>query len=265
MATSRFGHRAIERYLVPVFMPTSEQTIEMARLQAGDRILDAACGTGALSRLAAHEVGLTGTVVGTDINEEMLKMARMATQRHLGTPIEWRQSDAAALPFADGEFDIVLCQYGVEFFADRKAGLRHMARVLAPGGRMLLRVWRGLRHQPFYSALLNALDRHVRPGAGAPIAKAFSLADVEELRALVAGSGFCRLHLRITTNPLRYPSVEEYVLKYLSATPIAKDVASLDEGRRTALLSDVKEALRPYVDDEGLCAPMESYVISARK
>ena len=128
------------------------------------------------------------------------------------------------------------CQYGLEFFADRAAGLREMARVLVPGGRLVLRVWRALERQPFYMALFEALERHVRAGAAAPIRAAFTLADMAELRALVAGAGLRTVHIRITTNPIRYPSLEEYVMRYLSATPIARDVVAMDETARTALL-----------------------------
>ncbi len=112
-------------------------------------------------------------------------------------------------------------------------------------------------------ALLEALERHVRAGAGAPIRAAFTLVDMAELRALVAGAGFRQVHIRITINPLRYPSVEAYVQRYLSATPIASDIAAMDDPARTALLQDVTTALRAYVDDDGLAAPMESHVVVA--
>jgi SAM-dependent methyltransferase len=254
-----------ERYLVPAFATTYEELVALAALQGGERVLDVACGTGGVTRRAARVVGAAGKVVGVDVNEGMLGMARTVPQQHDEPPIEWRQSDAAALPFPHAAFDVVLCQYGLEFFADRAAGLREMARVLVPGGRLVLRVWRALERQPFYVALLEALERHVRTGVGVPLLKAFSLADAAELRALVAGAGFRQVHIRITTNPIRYPSLEEYVLRYLHVyLSIAGDVAAMDDtARRTALLQDVTTALRTYVDDDGLAAPTESYVVVA--
>ena len=254
-----------ERYLVPAFLLISQQTVEMAMLQGGERVLDVACGTGILARLAAQVVGAAGQIVVLDVNEGMLGMARTVPQRHDGPSIEWRQSDAAAvLPFPDAAFDVVLCQAGLEFFADRAAGLREMARVLVPGGRLVLWVWRALERQPFYVALLEALERHVRAGAGAPIRAAFTLADMAELRALVAGAGFRQVHIRITITPFRYPSVATYVQRYLSATPIASDIAAMDDPARTALLQDVTTALRAYVDDDGLVVPIEYHVVVAQ-
>jgi len=113
-------------------------------------------------------------------------------------------------------------------------------------------------------ALIEALERHVRAGAAAPIRAAFTLADAAELRALVAGAGFRAVRIRITTNPIRYPSPEEYVLGYLSATPIARDIAAMDDTARAALVREVTTALRGYVDDDGLAAPTESHVVLAQ-
>jgi len=132
-----------------------------------------------------------------------------------------------------------------------------------PGGRLVLRVWRALDRQPFYVVLLNALERHLGEGAGAPIRAAFTLADLHELRTLVTGAGFARVHLRITTNLLRFPSLERYVLGYLAATPVAARVASMDESSRTAMVREVAEALHTYVDDDGLAAPIETHVVVA--
>ena len=127
----------------------------------------------------------------------------------------------------------------------------------------MLRVWRALDRQPFYVVLLNALEHHLGAGAGAPIRAAFTLADLHELRTLVTGAGFARVHLRITTNLLRFPSLERYVLGYLAATPVAARVASMDESSRTAMVREVAEGLHTYVDDDGLAAPIETHVVVA--
>ena len=248
-------------------MEASQELVELAGLHSGDRVLDVACGTGILARLAARAVGPTGKTVGTDINEGMLAMARTAVGLAEGPPIEWRTSDAAALPFPDASFDVVLCQYGLEFFADRVRGVREMARVLGPGGRLVVRVWRTLDRQPFYVALLEALERHVRTGVGAPILKAFSLADPAELRTLIAAAGFRDVHIRIKTNLICYQSLEEYVLGYLRVfLSVASDVAAMmDDKICMALLRDVTTVLGAFIDDDGLAVPMESHVVVAQR
>ena len=260
------GHapEAYERYIVPAFMAAkARELVEMAGVHAGARVLDVACGTGVCTREAAWAVGASGRVVGADLNQTMLDMARVVARGQAGLPVEWHHADAMALPFPTATFDIGLCQYGLEFFPDRSQGLREMARVLVPGGRLALRVWRALDRQPFYMAVIKALDRHLRVGVGAPIATAFTLADADELRSLVIRAGFRDVHLRITLHPTRYASVEEYTLGYLSASPVAGEVAAMDEAARRALLTDVSTALVRYVDDDGLAAPTESHVVVA--
>lgn len=254
-----------ERFIVPAFMETSQALVALAALKAGDRVLDVASGTGIIARLAASAVGTTGTVVGADVNEGMLNMARKVPQNHEGPPIVWEQCDASSLTFPDASFDVVLCQYGLEFFADRAAGLRELARVLASDGRLVVRVWRALERQPFYVALMEALDRHVRVGAGDLIRAAFQLSSADELRDLATDAGFRDVHVRLTTNPLRFPSLEDYVLGYLSATPIASDVAAMEASDRVALTEDVASALQYFIDDGGLAVPTESHVVMARK
>ena len=96
------GPEAYEQYLVPpLFAPWAERLIAHANLQKGDRVLDVGCGTGIVARHAAARVGEQGTVVGVDINEGMLEVARTAAA-DLTPTIEWRQEDAMALPFPDG-------------------------------------------------------------------------------------------------------------------------------------------------------------------
>jgi ubiquinone/menaquinone biosynthesis C-methylase UbiE len=257
------GPESYERHNVIAFMQTAQDLVTLAALRPGERVLDVACGTGVLARLAAKAVGPTGKVAGADLNEGMLGVARTKAEQHEGPPIEWHACDAAALVLPDGTFDVALCQWGLEFFADRPRGLREIARVLVPGGRLVLRVWRALDRQPFYVVLLNALERHLGAGAGAPIRAAFTLSDPNELRALVTGAGFAKVHIRITTNLLLFPSLERYVLGYLAATPIAARLASMDESSRTAMVREVAEALRTYVDDDGLAAPIETHAIVA--
>jgi ubiquinone/menaquinone biosynthesis C-methylase UbiE len=244
-------------------MDTSRDLVALAALHTGERVLDVACGTGVLARLAAKAVGPTGKVAGADLNEGMLATARDQAERE-ELSIEWHTCDAAALSIPDGSFDVALCQWGLEFFSDRLRGLREVARVLVPGGRLVLRVWRALDRQPFYVALLDALERHLGPGAGAPIRAAFTLPDRKELRTLVTEAGFSRVHVRITTNLLRFPSLEQYVLGYLAATPIAARVASMGDQGRSAVVSEVAEALQAYIDDDGLAAPVENHIVVAQ-
>jgi ubiquinone/menaquinone biosynthesis C-methylase UbiE len=128
-----------ERYFVPVIgTPLATDLIDIATLRPGERVLDVACGTGVVARLAAERVGTTGTVAGIDINPGMLTVARSVTPP--GMSIEWYETSAEAIPLPDEAFEVVLCQLGLQFVSDKLAALREMRRVLAPNGRLVIKV-----------------------------------------------------------------------------------------------------------------------------
>jgi SAM-dependent methyltransferase len=208
-------------------------------------------------------MGASGKVVGLDLNPGMLVVAR-ALPPPSEAPIEWQEGNAGALPFAEASFDVVLCQQGVQFFPDRPAALREMRRVLVPGGRLALSVWRSNHYHPFFMALIDALARHVSPEAGAAARAPLALGDGTELRALIAGAGFQEVRLRIGILPMRIASLEEYLPAQLAAMPMASAVAAAGEGAHMALLRDISAAVQAYRDDEGLVFPMEAHIAVAR-
>jgi ubiquinone/menaquinone biosynthesis C-methylase UbiE len=208
--------------------------VERAAPRPGERVLDVACGTGVVARLAAERVG-TGRVVGLDINAGMLAVARSLPPR-AGSPIEWHEASALGMPFPDAAFDLVLCQLGLQFLPDRPAALGEMWRVLAPGGRLALNVYGSIEHNPAAHALADALDRHLGPGASASRRSEHVLADADELRGLVDGAGFRDVTIRTTTQRIRFPSSRKYVRITLAATPLAGMVSGIESGKREALV-----------------------------
>jgi ubiquinone/menaquinone biosynthesis C-methylase UbiE len=255
---------ANERYLMSTFgYAWTQALVQLAAPQEGDRLLDVACGTGPVARQAAPFVGPTGRVVGLDLNTGMLEIARSMPMPE-SISLEWQQGDATALPFQNASFDVVCCSQGLQFFPDRATALGEMFRVLAPVGRLALAVWRGIEHQPFYSALAEALERYVNHNVAESLRAAFTLAHADELRALIGEAGFRDIHIRIRSRLTRYPSLPEYVLGYLSGTPMAGAVAALDEASRAAMVEQVCSKLRDYADDDGMAAPWEAHFVTAK-
>jgi ubiquinone/menaquinone biosynthesis C-methylase UbiE len=150
-----------ERYVRLLMEPWVHSLVDVAALQTAEHVLDVACGTGFVARLAAERVGVKGRMVGIDLNASMIQAARAASGRDAATTIEWGTGDAAALPFENGIFDVVLCQQGVQFFPDRVQALREMRRVLRRGGRLAFTVWSAIGDTPYHAALADALARHL--------------------------------------------------------------------------------------------------------
>jgi ubiquinone/menaquinone biosynthesis C-methylase UbiE len=150
---------AYEELLVPaIFDPWARALVDVTDPRPGEHVLDVACGTGVVARAAAPWVEPDGTVTGVDINPGML-----ATARSTDAAIEWRQADATDLPFPDGTFDIVFCQQGLQFMADKEAATRELRRVLARPGCLALSAWRAVERSPGYAAFADALERHAGP------------------------------------------------------------------------------------------------------
>ena len=252
------GPELFERVMVPaIFRPWADDLVAASAPGPGERVLDVACGTGIVTRLAARRVGGTGRVVGLDISPSMLAMARAAALR---AAIEWQEGSATELPFPDGAFDLVLCQQGLQYFPDRPLALREMHRVLAPGGRLALSVFcSSPGHAALHEALVPYLGQAIATLALEPVA----LADEGELRALLLGAGFPDPAIHRAQRTARFPSADEFIQYYL-ASRFASAIARLSLADRTALEAAVHAALRPFVGADGLALQLEANVALAR-
>jgi len=256
-----------QRHLVPAVTAIwAADLIERIELRRGARVLDVACGTGVVARMAAERVGPTGRVAGLDINQGMLAVAR-SVQGVAGAVIGWCQGSVLALPFLGASYDVVTCQLGFQFFPDRPAALAEIRRVLVTGGRLGLSVFGPIERNPATFALAQALDRHLGPGASAVKRAEHLLADPTVLRALADEAGFRRITIATETRVVRFPSATDYVRIQLTATPLARQLAQHADGPRRrmtqALIGDVENALRSYLVAGALAFPQEAHVLIA--
>lgn len=251
-----------QREMVPaIFARWAPDLIELAGLRSGERVLDVACGTGVVTRLAAERVGPTGKVTGLDINKEMLAAARAQAAP---ATIEWVEGSALAIPLPDESVDAVLCQQGLQFFPDRATALREMRRVLVLGGRLALSVWQSVDRQPAFHALEQALARRV--GAQRAALPPFSFGDREALRAVVTGAGFREVRVRAEIKTTRFPSPQHFVQVVAAGAPSMLG-ALTEQGADglESLAQEVAGSLGPWVDDDGLAFPQISHIVAARR
>jgi SAM-dependent methyltransferase len=145
--------RIYQTSLVPlIFEPFAADLAARVSLLHASRILEIAAGTGVVTRELAAKT--TASIVATDLNQAMLDEAEAVGAPR---PVEWRQADASALPFADGEFDAVVCQFGVMFFPDKPRAFSEARRVLRPGGVFLFNVWDEISENDFAETITTAL------------------------------------------------------------------------------------------------------------
>jgi ubiquinone/menaquinone biosynthesis C-methylase UbiE len=251
-----------ERFFVPAIgAPLAIDLIHLAALRPGERVLDVACGTGVVARLASQQVGASGTVAGLDVNPGMLAVARSATPP--GMPIEWHEASAEAMPIPDASFDVVLCQIGLQFMPDKRAALREMRRVLVRGGRLILNVPGPTPR--LFTMMGEALARHIGAEAAGFVNGVFSLHDTAEIQNLVSGAGFHDVSVQSDTKPLRLPAPEEFLWQYVHSTPLAGAVAQVDDERRASLERDVVAKWQEFVKDGALVLQVRIVIATARK
>jgi SAM-dependent methyltransferase len=250
-----------ERFFVPAIgEPMAHDLMHLAELRPGERVLDVACGTGVVARLASQRVGATGLVAGLDVNPGMLAVARAATPP--GMAIEWHEASAEAMPLPDASFDAVLCQMGLQFVPDRQAALREMRRVLVRGGRLVLNV-PGPTPQLF-SIMGEALARHVGAEAAGFVDRVFSLHDTAEIQDLLGGAGFPEVSVQSAMKSLSVPAPQEFLWQYLLSTPLAGTVAQVEDDRRGLLEREVVAKWQEFVEDRALVLQVRNVVAIAR-
>jgi SAM-dependent methyltransferase len=160
-----------DRFFVPaLFGQWPERLLDAGGVRPGHRVLDIGCGTGAVARAAAERVGPSGAVVGVDRNAGMLAVARRAPEA-----VTWQLAVAERLPLPDASFDRVVCAFALMFLDDAPAALREMARVLAPGGTVVLATWAAVGESPGYAAMVELLRRTVGDDAAEALLVPFRL------------------------------------------------------------------------------------------
>jgi ubiquinone/menaquinone biosynthesis C-methylase UbiE len=268
-----------EQQLVPaMFEPFARHLIQLCNIRRSDRILDVACGTGIVSRLAIDYVDSTvGKVVGIDINPIMLNVAHHCSA---GKDIDWKQGSATSLPFPNESFDLVVCQQGLQFFPDRPKALTEMNRVLAGAstnrdkgygcGRLALSIWTSIKDSPGFHILERLLQETTSHEAATIMQLPHSLSDSIELISLITAAGFSNIMSKEVTKTVSFPSVEEFVLGFTNGSMLASyfsDKRKVDDISRDKLLNRARRELSQLVDEYTgkLSFPLSTRLVFATK
>lgn len=250
-----------EREFVPLIAaPFAEDLVTAAALAADERVLDVACGTGIVARLAAARLGPGGTVAAVDSNPGMLSVARAVPSP--GAQIRWYEAAAESMPFPDNAFTVVFCQLGLQFIADKVGAIREMRRVLAPGGRVFVST---PTPNAFFDVPAAALARHVGTDAARFVGVVFSLHDAAEIERLFREAGFHEVAVRTFAKELQLPAPRAFLWQYISSTPLASALSKVDVAHMAALESDVVNAWQSWANADGMAYEQRMHVAQARK
>lgn len=196
-----------ERDFVPAaFQESARALADAAEVGGSHRVLDVACGTGAVARECARRVGAAGAVTGLDISQEMLTVARRSAPG-----IQWVRGEAASLPFRDASFPRVVCQFALMLFPDKVRSVAEMWRVTARGGRLAASVSGRLDDSPVNQVLAELIHRQVGNAGLDRVNSVYALGDPADIEATFSQAGVEEIIVRTEWGVTRAASLEAFI------------------------------------------------------
>lgn len=196
-----------EREFVPAaFQESARSLAAAAEVGGGHRVLDVACGTGAVARECAGRVGAAGAVTGLDISQEMLTVARRSAPG-----IQWVRGEAASLPFRDDSFHRVLCQFALMLFDDKVRSAAEMWRVTATGGRLAASVSGRLEDSPVNRVFAELIHEQVGNVGLDRVTSVYALGDPADIAATLSEAGVEGITVRTEWGVTRAASLEAFI------------------------------------------------------
>lgn len=223
-----------DRLLVPMlFAPYAADIAKRVAALAPSRVLETAAGTGAVTRAMARALTAPVDIVATDLNQAMLDRAAMTG---IDKPVTWQQANALQLPFDDGRFDIVVCQFGAMFFPDKAAAFAEARRVLRDGGTLLFNVWDRIEENELADAITDELGRLFPDDPPLFMKRTpHGYFAQEAISRDLCAAGFDAMpRFDTVTHRSRAASAQEAAIAYCQGTPLRNEIesrsgASLDE------------------------------------
>lgn len=254
-----------ETYLVPlIFEPYVQDLANRLASRSLERVLELAAGTGVVTRAVASMLPARVSIVATDLNQAMLNQAsRIGTSR----PVEWRQADAMELPFPNGMFDAVVCQFGVMFFPDKAKAFSEVRRVLRAGGVFVFNVWDRIAENEFADTVTTSLESVFPQDPPRFLARIphgyFARPTIEQD---LAGGGFTAspqidtVAARSRAHSPRVPAVG-----YCEGTPLRNEIEARDPTRLAEATNVATEAIIRKFGREDVNGKMQAHIITVER
>lgn len=251
-----------ETHLVPlIFEPYAADLTMRLRSQRISRVLEIAAGTGVVTRALASALTDNVSIVATDLNQAMLdQAAAVGTSR----PVEFRQADALALPFPDGAFDAVVCQFGVMFFPDKAKAFSESRRVLKPGGIFLFNVWDRISENEFADTITTALESVFPKDPPRFLARTpHGYHDRSTIERDLAYAGFKKPARFVTVAARsRAPSARAPAVAYCQGTPLRNEIEARDASRLGEATEIGAAAIAKRFGTEAVDGKIQAHVVT---
>jgi len=222
-------------------LPAQEKLMQFANIQAGEKAIDIACGTGLVTFRAAEKVSENGFVLGTDISDKMVELATATAKQKNYSQVKFERMDAEELSVADNTFDVALCALGLMYVPDPLNGLKEMWRVLKQGGRGVAAVW-GKRDNCGWAEIFEIVDKRV---ASEVCPMFFNTGNDTVMEKLFTAAAFSDITTERISTQLEYVSAEDACGAAFAGGPVAlayhKFSPEVKEEAHTEYLDSIKE------------------------
>jgi ubiquinone/menaquinone biosynthesis C-methylase UbiE len=229
----------------------------------GGRVLELACGTGIATERLRAALPEDVEIIATDLNEAMLDLAR--NKRGELAKVRYQVADALDLPFDDGSFDAVICQFGVMFFPDKAAGVREAARVLKPGGAYVFNVWDSLERNPAFKIAQDTISGFFDGDPPTFLLTPFGYHALDPIKALLQDGGFGAADFSIVPTVAERPSARDVARGAVEGNPGIHEIHARATAPAEEIVAAVAAALRENFGDAPLRTPLQAIVVTTRK
>ena len=252
-----------DEYLVPLIFEGYAADLVRRVTRVGPKdVLETAAGSGVVPRALLPSLGEGARYVVTDLNQPMLD--RAAARQGSDGRISYQQADALELPFGDGEFDAVCCQFGAMFFPDRIKGYSEARRVLKPGGIFCFNVWDRIEENVFANKVTQAAGELYPDDPPLFLARTpHGYHDTEQIERDLRAAGFAEVHIETIAKDSRAPSPHHPAYAYCQGTPLRGEIEERDpEGLERVTLHATDAIARSHGEGQ-VSAKVQAHVVTA--
>ena len=253
-----------DHYLGPIFFHRCAEDLAV-RIAAGQaqQVLEIAAGTGIASRYLRNQLPGKAHITVSDLNDDMLRYAKQKFSSEEN--ISFKVADAMALPFEDGQFDVIACQFGIMFCANKLQTFHEAHRVLRRGGRLLFSIWDALEHNPLPQVTNEVLAEIFDGDAPAFLQLPFSYHDQTQIRKDMEKSGFSDVQFNTINSECAFSQPKNAALGMVTGSPLRLEIEQRGDISIDDVVDKVMTRLKSKFGERNCRVPMRWTVMSANR
>jgi len=255
-----------DTHLGPLLFQFSGEDLarRVGEARPGDiRVLEVACGTGIATEHLWQALSPQSEIVATDLNPAMLDFAK--NKRGVLQNVSYRQADVQDLPFGDGSFDAVVCQFGIMFVPDKAKAFAEMARVLRPGGLLAFNVWDALARNPVADLARETIAGFFETNPPDFLTVPFGYYEQEPIRGLIAGAGFSNLGIQTVSETVEISSATSIARGFVEGNPGILQIRERPGVDPEEIVTALAKAIETLYGPAPLQVPLREIVFLADK